>query len=429
MFKDENAKKPQAVRLVALLLMGFVLFITTHSFSASAYNAATVPKRGVQSRRPPKTIKRAARKEPRVDYSRFSHHTHVTQEKLACDSCHKFPTKNWKEARKGDTAFPDVAEFPEHASCLNCHRPQFFARERPAPAICSNCHVNVTPRDTARFLFPSLGDISDASKQRRDRVTEFAINFPHDKHIDVVGLNAPGLKPSSRVGFVTVSWQEKSALKDPSGPKSCPVCHQTYQPQGNSSEEYVTTAPQNLGDAFWLKKGTFKTIPNSHTVCFTCHNPDAGIAPAPSECNACHKLVAPRTLGVVGVLKSDFDPKLAETIGVTDQTILTTWHRRTSSGAFRHEGGEHPDISCMNCHNVPTMNTVDRKTLAVPVRSCGGAEGCHVTATTDDGGALNYEIDEKKKNAAFICTKCHITFGKEVVPEGHLRAIPTPVAK
>src|SRR5690349_24907747 len=78
------------------------------------------------------------------DYSSFSHSTHVTKQKLACDSCHKVPTRNWKEIRKGDAAFPDVAEFPEHASCLNCHRQQFFARERPVPKIRSNYHVKAT---------------------------------------------------------------------------------------------------------------------------------------------------------------------------------------------------------------------------------------------------------------------------------------------
>ena len=425
MSNDGSAKKAKAIRLVVFLVMGFALSLMPNLISAHAvYSGSTLSRPQAQDRRPKKTAKSAAPKEPRVDYSRFSHQIHATQEKLSCDSCHKFPTKNWKEARKGAAAFPDVADFPEHSSCLNCHRPQFFARERPAPAICSNCHVNVTPRETTRFLFPSLGDISDAPQQRRDLVAEFAINFPHDKHVDVVGLNAPALKLRGRAAFVTVSWQQKAAPEKPGEPKSCPVCHQTFQPQGNSDQEYVTKPPQNLGDAFWLKKGTFKTIPNSHTVCFTCHNTDAGIAPAPSECNACHKLAASQR-----DLKTDFEPKLAETIGVTDKTTLTAWHRRISAGAFRHEGGEHPNISCMNCHNVPTMNTVEMKTLAVPVRSCGGAEGCHITATTDDGGSLNYEIDQKKKNPGFVCVKCHISFGKEGVPENHIQAIPTPTPK
>jgi hypothetical protein len=422
MSTEDCAKKREGVRLVAFLVMGSIGFLMLHSIStAVVHSGAPSPERWVQNRRSKKATKPAAPKKPRVDYASFSHNVHVTQKKLSCDSCHKFPTKNWKEVRLGDSAFPDVAEFPEHSACLNCHRQQFFARERPAPAICSNCHVKVTPRDTTRFLFPSLGDVTDSSKQRRNVVAEFAISFPHDKHVDVVGLNTPSVQPVRR-GFVSVAWHQKSGSEKSGQPTSCPICHQTYQPQGNSDEEYVTKPPKNIGDAFWLKKGTFKTVPNSHTACFTCHNADAGIPPAPSECNACHKLTTPQS-----DLKIDFDPKLAETIGVTDKTVLTTWDRRISSGTFRHEGGEHPDVNCTNCHNVPTMNTVEMKTLIVPVRSCGGAEGCHITATTDDGGALNYEMDQKKKDAAFVCTKCHITFGREGVPEAHRKAIPTPV--
>src|SRR5205085_6132018 len=183
------------------------------------------------------------------------------------------------------------------------------------------------------------------------------------KHIDVVGVNSipssggltaalSGSSPTRNdVALVAVSFQTKK----PAPPKSCPVCHETYQPQGNSSEEFVTKPPKNIGDAFWLKKGTFKTAPNSHTVCFTCHSADSGIAPAPTDCNACHKLSAPTRV------KADFDPKLAVTMGITDQIMLSKWSRRISAGAFRHEGGEHPDLNCMGCHNVasPTFSTLD----------------------------------------------------------------------
>lgn len=362
-----------------------------------------------QSRRRPVTTK-----SPRPNYSEFSHVTHVTNQKLACDSCHKFPTSNWKEVRKGDAAFPDVAEFPQHASCLNCHREQFFARERPAPRICSNCHVAVTPRDTARFLFPSLGDIADASKRRRDSASEFNVNFPHETHLEVVGRNDPFV----RRGFVTVSWTRQQQKQPPA---NCGVCHQTYQPQGNANEEYVTKPPKDLGDAFWLKKGTFNTIPNSHTGCFTCHNAESGIAPASSDCHVCHKL-ANSTVQI----KTDFDPALAKTMAVTDRVILSAWRERVSSGAFRHEGGSHPDVACADCHPPARMNTTDVQTLKVPVTSCGGAEGCHVTATLDEGGILNYEVDQKKKNANFVCTKCHITFGKQSVPASHLSLVSKP---
>jgi ribosomal protein L44E len=402
---------------IVMFILGASLIFVTSRFGPNASEASAGRLGLSQSRRPQKKV--ATPKKPRIDYTKFSHQTHAVTQKLACSSCHKVPSKNWKEVRKGDAAFPDVSDFPEHASCLTCHREQFFARERPAPAICANCHVNNSPKDTSRWLFPSLGDVNDPLRKRRVFVSEFGVGFPHDKHIDVVGFNAPSGK-DPRGWFMTVSLQEK---KKDGPPKSCPVCHQTYQPQGNASEEFVTKPPKSIGDAFWLKKGTFKTTPNSHTVCFTCHSADSGIAPAPTDCNICHKLAAPETL------KVDFEAKLASTMGITDATMLSKWSRRISAGAFRHEGGEHPDLNCMGCHNIPTMNTLDAKTLKVPVRSCGGADGCHVTATTDDGGALNFEIDQKKKDATFACTKCHITFGKEGIPADHPTAIPTPKPK
>jgi hypothetical protein len=402
--------------IFGLVVLGSPLALRSGS-NAAGIGDAIEPQPRSQDRLQKKV---ATPKKPHVDYTKFSHQTHAVAQKLACNSCHKVPSKNWKEVRKGDAAFPDVTDFPEHASCLNCHREQFFARERPAPAICSNCHVKNSPKDTSRWLFPSLGDVNDPLKKRREFVSEFGVGFPHDKHIDVVGFNAPLPGRDRRDWFVTVTLQEK---KKDGPPKSCPVCHETYQPQGSSSEEFVTKPPKNIGDAFWLKKGTFKTTPNSHTVCFTCHSADSGIAPAPTDCNVCHKLATPQSV------KVDFDAKQATTMGITDATILSKWSRRISAGAFRHEGGEHPDLNCMGCHNVPTMNTLDAKTLKVQVRSCGGPDGCHITATTDDGGALNFEIDQKKKDPSFVCTKCHITFGKEGIPEDHPKAFPEPKPK
>jgi hypothetical protein len=403
--------KLRHTRSLAFASLAFLLVPPIFATSARTEIAVDAQKR---SQRLPQ--KSRATKPPRVDYAKFSHRTHVENQKLACDSCHKVPSKNWKEVRKADDAFPDVTDFPEHSSCLNCHRAQFFARERPAPIICSNCHIKNSPRDTSRYLFPSLGDINDPAQKRRDLASEFAVGFPHDKHLDVVGLNAP--QSDRAVQFVSVAFQEKKE----GIPKSCPVCHQTYQAQGDSSEEYVTKPPKTIGDNFWLKKGTFKTIPNSHVVCFTCHNSDSGITPEPKDCNVCHKLNASEP----GV-KFDFSSKLIADMGVTDEMVIARLSRRISAGAFRHEGGEHPDVSCLSCHNVATFNTVDLKTHKVPVKSCGGADGCHITATADDGGALNFEVEQKKKDPAFVCTKCHIEFGRAAaIPESHAQAIPTP---
>lgn len=404
MIRRVTSKAGQLIVLVALAILTFWL--------VEAETLAQRPSRRAR------TQKQKVAAKPKIDYTKFSHQTHVVAQKLACNSCHKVPSKNWNVVRKGDAAFQDVTDFPEHSSCLNCHRAQFFARERPAPAICSNCHIAVTPKDTSRWLFPSLGDITDPKLKRRDFVSEFGVGFPHDKHIDVVGWNVPhNTDPAT---LVTVLFQEKK----PAPPKSCPVCHQTYQPQGNSSEEYVTKPPKNIGDNFWLKKGTFKTIPNSHTVCFTCHNPDSGVAPDSRDCNVCHKLLGPMQL------KADFNPPNTASMGA-DPFMLARWSRRISSGAFRHEGGEHPDLSCLNCHHVDStaFSTLDPATTRVSVKSCGGAEGCHITTTTDDGGILNFEIDAKKKDPNFVCTKCHVIFGEGPIPDGHLQAIPAPKPK
>ena len=358
-----------------------------------------------RQRQPPK---------PRIDYTKFSHRTHVQDQKLACDSCHKFPSKNWKEVRKGDEAFPDVTDFPEHQACLDCHRPQFFARERPAPAICSNCHVAVTPRNTARYPFPSLGQPFLAT--RPYFVSEFKVLFPHDKHVDVVGGLRPGPRDNRGFAFAHASFNAQDAQS-----KSCVVCHETYQPQGKSSDEFVTPPPKGLAeDAFWLKKGAFKTKPVSHSACSGCHNEDAGIPPSPKDCATCHKL---HTTAAEPL--RDFDQKLAATMRVTDWLMLRQWSRR-SAGRFRHEFDVHNELGCVSCHNPAVMNTLEEKTF-VSVKSCGGSGGCHIETSTD--GILNYEIEEKKKNAAFQCVKCHIILGKNPVPANHLEAIPKATAK
>lgn len=331
----------------------------------------------VQRRRP------AATSKPRIDYSRFSHVTQ--QHRQACNTCHTFPSKNWKEVRKSDEAFPDVTEYPEHQACLNCHRQQFFARERPVPHICYNCHFNATPVETSRYTFPSLGEKFLSSAKAMDFASDFHVFFPHEKHED-------------------------------SDPKSCDVCHQTNQAQGKSDDEFVTKPPKNLGDGFWLKKGTFKTRPVTHAACFNCHNQESELAPLPQNCDACHEIATSEKLAV------DFDEQLAKMIGSDDWWTRTAWRNRNSSGTFRHE--IHSDVSCTQCHVVSAMNTVDVKTLNVPVKSCGGAEGCHVTTTSDEGGILNYELDQRKSNATFICAKCHIVFGSKPIPASHLTAIP-----
>jgi hypothetical protein len=54
---------------------------------------------------------------------------------------------------------------------------------------------------------------------------------------------------------------------------------------------------------------------------------------------------------------------------------------------------------------------------------------CHATPTTDDGGALNFEMDKRAGDAKFQCTKCHIVFGKLPVPKTHIDALAAATGK
>ncbi|HWW74558.1 MAG TPA: cytochrome c3 family protein [Pyrinomonadaceae bacterium] len=357
-------------------------------------------------------VRRAAPSRPAPRrYSAFSHAT--PQHRQACDSCHKFPSPNWKDVRQGDAAFPDVTQYPQHASCIGCHKSQFF--EGPRPAICSNCHSGVTPRNTTRHLFPSLGEPFYATPKGVNFVSDFRVYFPHDKHLEVVSsLRERG---GSSPLYVRARFQTPVVSQE-SDPKNCAVCHQTYQPQGKSEEEYATQPPKDVGEAFWLKKGTFKTVPLTHQTCFTCHSQESGIEPAANNCNACHKLPA---VGSTLPTHVDFLPALARTMGVRDEVTLRVWRRRQSAGTFRHEGGMHPDLACTACHQVATMNTLDDLTLKVPVASCSP---CHT-----EGGALEEEVRKKLASAVFRCAKCHVTFGREAIPASHLKEVPAAAPK
>jgi hypothetical protein len=341
-----------------------------------------------------------ARQQPRrPDFSKFSHN--VKEHKAECSSCHAFPSSNWNKVRTGDDAFPDITDYPKHASCVNCHRQQFF--RGATPAICSICHTNPSPRNSMRHPFPNPREIFDRSPKGKAASSDFQAYFPHDIHVDMISSNnAP------RTGFINASL-----MKMRKNEESCSVCHQTMMPQGDSDAEYFSEPPKDLGDRYWLKKGTFKTAPIGHTTCFTCHSTDSGIEPAPSNCAACHRPKEPAPA-------ADFDPRLASRIGVSERVMLDAWSTRASSGTFRHEFMSHAEMSCSSCHNVSSIITTDSKTKKVPVTSCNY---CHITSTADEGGVLNFEIDERKKDKSFQCVKCHLSFGTLPVPESHLKAI------
>ena len=341
---------------------------------------------------------------PKAPYNAFRHSTKAHG--MDCGSCHKFPSPNWDKVRDAKAAFADITDYPKHDSCLKCHTQQFFKGARPA--ICSNCHASPGPRGEARFPFPNPRELFDRSPKAVGHESDFAVTFPHDKHVEIISRNN-----SNDGRFVNAAYRRAAAEE------SCAVCHRTMTPQDQSNEEFITKPPPKWGDAFWLKKGTFMTAPIGHTTCFTCHSAETGIMPTGDKCASCHTLKPKQP-------PSDFDVALAKTMEVTDKVTLDAWKGRHSAGTFRHEWFSHAELACASCHNIATMNTADRATTRVGITSCAG---CHATATSDDGGALNFEADSRKADPKFQCVKCHVVFGKLPVPASHSAALTAASGK
>lgn len=396
------------VRVVTVVLfLGFALCGLFYPRSA-AENVRPKAAEPSQTPRPRARTQTRQRQPQRTRFTEFSHS--IRAHRQSCNSCHKFPTANWRRVRKGNAAFPDVTDYPGHASCINCHRQQFFGAG-PRPAICTICHTNPGPRNSARHPFANPREIFDLTAKGQRSFSAFDIYFPHDKHIDIVSRNENYLEEIPSQSASGAMFVKARMAQD--NEQSCAVCHQTYKPQGDSDDEYFTKPPAKLGDAFWLKKGTFKTSPISHAQCFTCHNQETGILPAPSNCAVCHRLEQMKQ-------KPDFDQRFIQTMAIRDKIIRELWRERDSSGTFRHEFSSHAELSCSHCHNVTAMNTLDFRTKKVGVASCSG---CHITETADDGGILNFEVDARKANASFQCAKCHTVYGRLPVPDSHIKAI------
>jgi hypothetical protein len=227
----------------------------------------------------------------RIDYTKFSHATKKHQ--AECKTCHVVPTKEWTRLAK----FPDIVEYPDHAACVSCHRRQFFKSARPP--VCSVCHTKTSPRDEARYAFRNL-------TSRR----QFTIEFPHDKHQDVI---ARLYKQPKRTDLAHAAPQQQNY-------NNCVICH----------------ASQNT---------TFKASPVDHASCFNCHWKSQ--EPIAANCNGCHKLSPP------------YDAATAPT---------------RISLKFLHDGGgekKNHVMECTACHiNITKSTSVRGLKPDVPITSC-----------------------------------------------------------
>lgn len=294
----------------------------------------------------------------RIDYSQFLHSTPKHQ--AACSTCHEAPTENWRKVR----TFPDVADYPGHAACVNCHRPQFFRSAKPV--ICSVCHSKVSPRDDGRFAF-----------SRPSTPRQFEIEFPHDKHQDVIARVLRQLQ-SHPTSFIRASFtptDDKTKHYN-----NCEICH---APRVNTPVAPVSGWP----DSFVPEVAFFKAAPSDHASCFNCHWKSQ--QPTSSNCAGCHKAAGKPLL--------------------PSETPLRV------SMKFRHAREQHV-AECTTCHiNITKSSTLRGLAPDVPITACSE---CH----NKDGLRLDVsnELEAIDKNRDFTCSYCHTSdVGRRDPPVSH----------
>lgn len=298
-----------------------------------------------------------------IDYSKFSHVTE--KHRGACLSCHKLPSRNWQRVRD----YPDVSDFPDHDACVSCHRRQFF--RGASPQICTICHLRSSPRDDKRYSFRNPGT-----------TRQFAIEFPHDKHQDVIARLKHYVTPRSRnIFFQRVSFSfSKNHIDEPGKVyNNCSICHE--------ESKTAPTAPEaSWPDAFVPDAPTFKSVPQNHASCFNCHWKSQ--SPIRTDCGGCHKPETPH-LGIAGV-----------------QRI---------SMKFRHAREQHV-AECTTCHiNITKSATLRGLTPDVPITSC---TECHNKAGLRLDVANELEAIDRKRD--FVCVYCHTSdVGRNDPPASH----------
>jgi hypothetical protein len=365
----------------------------------------------------PQTRRRApAPARPRVDYSKFSHATKGHFEN--CAACHQITS----------FAQPDIRDYPDHPSCIECHRQQFFRGARPV--ICSNCHTVTAPRSEARFKFP-----------KENAPSQFADIFPHASHI----------KTTSLLQFKKVVGEKVNIQA------TCMYCHKV----DGTAQKPQANAP---ADAFVAPAGTFMTTPTSHVTCFQCHW-QKGVEnreqePLSNECSRCHKnlarpliqtaalnstlaptatpqskasapkivpalaqqsLAAPRTL--TSPLPPRISPKFVHVLNQSD--IELDPHRKKTN-----DEGKRVDITCTQCHagvrKATTLEAMQLKVNQVQLPSCS-TSACHTALSGTVGLKLSVfrELRERGKDAKFDCALCHappVSVNPEV-PCSHYKAV------
>jgi hypothetical protein len=321
-------------------------------------------------------------------YSKFSHRSRSHQQ--ACDTCHEAPTPNWRVAR----GFPDIADYPGHESCVSCHRQQFFNGARPA--ICTICHSRTSPRDDARFAFGNPSAAHQSNKLLDLR--QFNIEFPHDKHQDVIARLSPAPDALEETSFAHALFNDGMADEKKAQFNNCAICHETNRRQPQ--------APRGgWPGAFVPVPETFKTVPASHASCFSCHW--QGQQPTKDNCAGCHKAAA-----------AAFVPQ--------------NWPSRISAKFIHEGGGPNKDhvMECTTCHiNITKASTLRGLKPDVPIAACSTCHNNDMQGNTYKTiTTIEMELDQFEKTRN--CNYCHTPdVGRALAPQSHCQAVGWPLTK
>jgi hypothetical protein len=381
----KNAKFP-AKGAKSFALRFFAKNFATFAFQAFLFLVIITFATPAQTRRSQRVTKPTSTTQatPRGSASKYSAFLHSSDKhkSLACNACHKLPTA-WTAKRD----FPDAADFPDHDACVRCHRQQFFTRQAFAgtgPTICTVCHMRAAPREDARFAFGQPNHANQSAKAKDER--QFTIEFPHDKHQNVIAsLRRSGAR-ESEARFVKTSFQRLDD-KPKVDYNNCSICHQT-----NKSVAVQSSPPATFDPSTFYP---FKTMPHSHDACFNCHWKN--LKPASDDCGGCHKPAA--------------------------TFISINWPPRKSA-MFSHEGGKENHVQeCTTCHiNITRASTLRGLTPDVPVTTCATCHKDNKKTTYPKITSIEDELTQFKRTSN--CAYCHTQdVGKKKPPASHEAAV------
>jgi hypothetical protein len=399
-------------RLLALGIFAAALALLTYARASSTPSVPEPQDRQQQNRRRrARPAAQTARSTAR-NYSRFRHEDHRRPvADLKCSDCHTIPSAAEPDTIAAATN-PRSSGYPDHDSCVRCHRQQFF--KGASPQICTVCHTRASPRLSARDMqpFPKQGEQTIAR--------EFPGYFPHGLHQSVIASKTlpPALGLNEGWSAAHVSFTGGQAGDAPARAlDNCATCHLTDErapvalPVGGSEGAFRPEAA-----------GTFKTVPSGHASCFNCHWQSQ--PPLKDDCAGCHlppgDFAAQRRATEPAALPGVLASKAAAWF----KGWPRDWPRRLSL-KFRHQTENH-DLGCTTCHiNITQMETLNIPKADVPIASCAP---CHIQASPvlrSEGAPVTISSEmgaeaADKDNRSHTCIGCHTSvIGRERPPCSH----------